>query len=94
MHAAHGGAKNKAQVIHAEAFAKELVVRGDHVVIVVLWKMRVQAVAGLRGFSVADAVGKNDVVTRGIEKLSGPKQFSGKNGRKELMSRCRQCREE
>ncbi len=41
MHAAHRRAKNEAQVIHAEALAEKLVVRGDHVVIVILGKMSV-----------------------------------------------------
>src|SRR5438067_11656002 len=59
--------------------------RGNHVVIVVLGKMRVQAIAGLRGFSVPDAIRKNDVVARGIEKLARAEEFTGKNGRKELL---------
>ena len=62
MHAAHGSAEDEAQVIDAEALAEKLVVRGDHVVIVILRKMSVPAVARLRGFPVTDTVGKNDEV--------------------------------
>ena len=69
MHAAHGSAEDQAQMIDAEALAEQLVVRGDHVVVVVLRKMRVQSVAGLRGLSVADAVGKDDEVARRVQKL-------------------------
>src|SRR5262245_37769313 len=49
--------------------------------------MRVQTVAGLRGFSMPDAVGKNDVVARRIEELARPEQFTRKNRREELMAR-------
>src|SRR5229473_715600 len=48
--------------------------------------MRVQTIAGLGRFSVADAVGKNNEVSRGVEKLARFKQFGSKNGREELMA--------
>jgi len=60
---------------------------GDHVVIVVLRKVRAQAVTRLAGFSVADVVGKDDEVTRGVEKLSGTEEDVSKLWREELMSR-------
>ena len=60
-------------MIDAEACAKELVVRGDHVVIVVLREVSVQLVAGLRRFPMADAVRKNDEVSRGVQELARPK---------------------
>src|SRR5262252_250863 len=86
MHAAHRSARDQPQVIHAEPFDEQPIMSGNHVIIVVLRKMRAKAVAGLRGFSVADAVGKNDVVARGVEKLARPEEFARKNGREELMS--------
>src|SRR5689334_20216027 len=85
MHAAHRSAQDESQMVHAEPLREQAVVRGDHVVVIVLWETRVQAVAGLRGFSVADAVGKNDVVTRGVQKLARAEKFTRKNGREELM---------
>src|SRR4029077_5708296 len=86
MHAAHGSSKDEAQMIRAEAFFQERVVRGDHIVIIVLWKMGVHPVAGLRGFPVANAIRKNNEVSRGVQKLPRAKQFVSKNGRKELMT--------
>src|SRR5207248_6752588 len=74
------------KMIHAEPFSEQAMVRGNHVVVIVLGKVRVQAVAGLRRFSVADAVRKNDVVARSIEKLARAEQFARKNGREELMT--------
>ena len=35
---------------------------------------------------MADAVGKNNEVSCGVQKLPGSKQFAGKNGREELMA--------
>ena len=58
--------------------------RGDHVVVVILRKMSVHAVTGLAGFSVADVVRQNDVVTSDIKKLSGPEEDAGELRRKEL----------
>src|SRR5215472_6493341 len=74
-------------MIHPERFGEQAVMRRDHVVVVVLREMRVETVAGLGRLSVADAVGKNDVVAPSIEKLPRTEQFAGKNGRKELMTR-------
>src|SRR5258708_6052320 len=74
-------------MIHIEALGEKLMVRGNHVVIVILGKMSVQPVAGLRRFAVPDAVGKNDEVAIHIEELPRTKQFSGKDGLQELISR-------
>src|SRR5262252_9076384 len=87
MHAAHRSARDQPQVIHAEPFDEQPIMSGNHVIIVVLRKMRAKAVAGLRGFSVADAVGKNDVVARSVEELARAEELAGKNGREELMAR-------
>ncbi len=85
MHAAHRGAENEAQVVYAEAFAQKLVMRGDHVVVVVAREMRMQSVAGLRGFPVADAIGKHDEVACGIEELPRPKQLARELRLEELL---------
>ena len=47
MHASHRSAHDKPQMIHAQPFVDEPVVCGNHVVVIVLGKMRVQAVTGL-----------------------------------------------
>ena len=73
-------------MVHAEPFGEQAMVRGDHVIVVVLRKMRVQAVAGLRRFSVADTIWKNDVIARRVEKLSRAEELAGKNGCEELMA--------
>src|SRR5579859_4647933 len=73
-------------MIHAKPFGEQAMMRGDHVVVVVLREMRVQAVAGLRGFSVADAIRKNDVVAPGIQKLARAEKFVCKNRGEELMA--------
>lgn len=54
-------------MVHVEAFFDELVLCGDHIVVIVVRKFRVQAVAGLARFSVANAVGNDDVITRDVE---------------------------
>src|SRR5271157_3756614 len=72
-------------MIYAQPFADEPVVRGGHVVIIVLRKMRVQAIAGLGRFSVADAVGKNNEVARRIEKLAWTKKYGGELRREKLL---------
>src|SRR5215471_11210515 len=59
---------------------------GDHVVVVVLREMRVHPITWLRGFSVADAVGKNDVVACNVKKLSGSVQCARKIRDEELMA--------
>ena len=47
MHATHRCPENKAHMIHAQALAEKLVMRGDHVVIVVLREMSMPSIAGL-----------------------------------------------
>ena len=84
VHAAHGRAHDESQVIDAEAFGDQAKMRRDHVVVVILREARVEAVAGLRGFSVADAVGKNDEIARRVEKLAGTEELSCELRLKEL----------
>ena len=73
-------------MVHAQALSEKLVLRRDHVAVVVLGKVRVQAVARLARFSVANVVGQDDEVTRGIEKLSGTEEDVSKLRGEELMS--------
>jgi hypothetical protein len=79
VHAAHRGAHHEAQVIHTEAFRDELMLRGHHVVIIVLRKFHAQAVTGLARFSMANVVGDDDVVARDVELATRSEQHSGEN---------------
>ena len=63
-------------MLHAQALGHQAVLRVDHVVVVVARKFRAQAVGGLARFSVADGVGKDDEVFRGIERLAGAEQLA------------------
>jgi len=49
----------------------------DHVDIAVAREFRVQPVAWLTGFSVADTIRKHDEELRGIQRLPGAKELSG-----------------
>src|SRR2546429_19896 len=74
-------------MVYAKALAEKLVVRGDHVVIVVLREARVQSVARLRRFPVTNAVRKNDVVAVRIQELPGTEELPGKLLLEELLAR-------
>src|SRR6202171_4183513 len=74
-------------MVYGEALAEKLAVRGNHVVIVVLREVSMQPVAGLRGFPVTNAVGKNDVVAIRIQELPGSEKLPGKLRLEELLSR-------
>ena len=84
VHAAHRRAHHQAQVIDAQPFGEQAVLRFDHVGVAVLRKLRAQAVAGLGGLAVADAVGQHDEVARGVERLARAKQLAGELGPDEL----------
>src|SRR2546423_9635557 len=61
-------------------------VRGNHVVVVVMGEMGVGSIAGLGGFAVADAVGEDDEILGDVEKLARAEEFSGKLRGKELVA--------
>src|SRR5271156_1902485 len=71
-------------MVDVESFGEQEMLGRDHVVVVIARKMRVHAVAGLGGPSVANAIGQNDVVLCGIEQLSRPEQHARKLRSKEL----------
>jgi hypothetical protein len=62
MHSAHRRAHDEPKVTHAELFGEKPVVGGDHVVVRVLGKLHMQAVAGPARLAVADAIGEDDEV--------------------------------
>jgi len=65
-------------VIHTEAFRQQPVLSQNHVVVIVLREMRVQAVARLRRFPVTNAVRKNDELATRVQELPGTEEFSRK----------------
>ncbi len=85
MHAAHRGAHDEAQMVHMQALCHQQVLRQHHVVIVVMREFRVQPVARLGGFAVADAVGQDDVVLADVEKATRHEQHAGELWPDELM---------
>src|SRR5439155_15690569 len=63
------------------------VLRANHVVVRVLRKARVQAVARLARLPVADAVGQDDEVARGVEELTGAEELAAKGPRQKARAR-------
>src|SRR6266567_4117540 len=74
-------------MVYAQAFLEQLVLRGDHVVVVVLRKVGVHAVARLARFSMTDVVGKDDEIATGVEELAGTEEDVGKLRSEKLVSR-------
>src|SRR6266478_2867525 len=74
----------QARGVDTQTFFDEFVLEGDHVRIFVAGEMRVQAVAGLTGFSVTDVVGKNQEIFVGVEQLAGAEERSGEDGLKKI----------
>ena len=85
--------EHQPQVVHLQPVDQHGVLRAHHVVVGVFRKPRVQAVARLARFAVADAVGQDDEVARGVEQLAGAEQLAAEGLRQERRSRCRRCRE-
>jgi len=78
MHATHRGAHHQPKMVDSKAVPDQSVLGGHHIRVVILRKMRVQAIAGLAGFSVPDAVLQDDVVVADVEKLAGSEQDARK----------------
>ena len=72
MHAAHRGTEDQAQMVYSESLLQHFSLQRNHVVVVVLWKVSVQAVARLGGFSVADVIRQNYVIACDVEQLPRP----------------------
>src|SRR5579884_1522416 len=59
----------------------------DHVGVLVMRKLRAQAVAGLCRLAVSDIVWKHDEVFAGIQQLARPEELSSKVRSNELLAR-------
>ena len=92
VHAAHRRAHHQPQVVHLQAFRQQPVLGLDHVVVAVAREPRAQAVARLARLAVADVVGQDDEVLRGVERLAGAEQLAGEAVGEELRAASRWCR--
>ncbi len=73
-------------MVDSQSFFNEFVLKGDHVRVFVAREMRMEAVAGLTGFAVANVVGKNQKILVGVEKLTGPEKHSSENRLKKILA--------
>src|ERR1022692_3813405 len=66
-------------MIHLQALRQQRVLRDHHVLVVVLRKMRVQAIARFAGSAVADAVRQDEIEATSVEQLALAEQDSGES---------------
>jgi hypothetical protein len=67
-------------MLDAEAFGDEPVLGRDDVFVAVMGKLGAQGVARLARAAAADAVGQDDEILRGVERLAGGEQLVGERG--------------
>ena len=63
-----------------KAFEEHLVLRADHVVVVVVREVHLQAVGGLGAIALADVVGEDEEVPGDVERLAGTEEDVGEDG--------------
>jgi hypothetical protein len=66
-------------VIDVKAFEEHGVLRGDHVVVIVLGELHAEAVGRFGGLAVADVVGKDEEVFGDVEGLAGAEEDVGED---------------
>ena len=74
-------------MIDPEVLGHEPVLRGHHVVVIVVGEARVEAVARLARVTVPDPIREDDVVARGVEQRAGSEQDVRELPRQELAAR-------
>src|SRR5205807_8603247 len=75
-------------MVHLQGLGKEEMLQVNHVIVDIVWKFGVQAVAGFGRVTVAHVVGKDDEVAADVQKLLWPEEEGGKMlGRKLLSAR-------
>ena len=84
VHPAHGCSHHHPRVIHAEAVGQQLILRFHHVGITVARKFRVQSIARLTRFAVANSIRQHDEIFRRVERLIFTEKFAGKFRSNEL----------
>src|SRR5882724_391522 len=71
-------------MVHAQALREQTVLQLDHVVVFVMRKAHVQAVARLAGFAMAYVVRKDDEVLRRVKDLAGAEDYAAEIGSQKL----------
>ena len=67
-------------MVDVQAFDEHLVLRADHVVVVVLGELHAEAVGRFGGLAVADVVGEDEEVLGDVERLAGAEEDVGEDG--------------
>ncbi len=71
VHAAHRRPHHEAEVIDLQVLGDQLILQLHHVLIAVFRELHAQAVARLARLPVADVVGEDQEIFRGVEQLPG-----------------------
>ena len=72
VHSAHRRSHHQSRVVDAEPFGEQAILRFHHVDITVMGKLRVEPVARLARFAVANSIGQDDEKLRRIQRLTLP----------------------
>ena len=73
-------------MVHLQGLGKEEMLQVNHVIVDIVWKFGVQAVAGFGRVTVAHVVGKDDEVAADVQKLLRPEEQGGKMLGRKLLS--------
>ena len=84
LHATHRIADHQSQVLDAQAFGHQPVLRHDHVVVVVTRELGAQPVRRLRRLSGADGVRQDDEILGRVERLARAEQLAGERRRQQV----------
>jgi len=79
MHGAHGGPHHQPEMVDAQVFRHQPVLRQHHIIIGVLREFHVQPIAGLGGLAMTDGIGQDNVILCRIQELSRAKKSPGKS---------------
>jgi hypothetical protein len=74
-------------MVYLQPINQQLMLRGHHVVVVVMRKSHMQSIAGFAGLPMPDPIRQDDVVARRVEQLARPKQHARELRRDELLAR-------
>src|SRR6516225_3299065 len=78
MHAAHGIADDEANMVQTETLGEQAILRVNHVGVIVFGEFRFQTIGRLQAFAVSDAVGDDDIIFGGVQRLARAEQLTGK----------------
>jgi len=87
MHAAHAVADDGAHPLDAQHLFHQPVLRVNHVLVVVLGEVCTQAVGRFAALAMADAVGNDDEVIAGVQRLPGAEHLASEGWRQHALRR-------